>query len=154
MKLTQLKTMLLISFLPTLVYAHNLNEEIPQKKTTVYQNEDTSLRFHAQWKVDPATEKRICKTYGPDRIDFDKMGHPHPHGLSPGQRKRWERLYTLCMSDGCYYCDADEGSCELGTCGLNNEHCKPYLGREGQPVCGKECADYAFKSILICNDLS
>lgn len=154
MKLIQLKTLLLISFSPTLVYAETFLK-LPHKTTlAVYQDEDVSLRFHAQWKVDEVTQRKLRKAYGARRIKFDEQGHPLPQGLSSSERKRWERLYTLCMSDGCYYCDADEGSCELGTCGSQNEHCKPYLGQNGQPICGAECADYAFKSILICNDPS
>lgn len=115
--------------------------------------EDVAMRFHAQWNVDEGTQQRIQEAYG--GIDFDKEGQPLlPEGLGSVEMKRWERLYKLCMSDGCYYCDANEGSCELGTCGINNENCKPYIGRDGQPICGAACADFAFSSILLCSGRS
>lgn len=152
MKSTILTKIVLITLCSGLVYAHKGSD--PQTINAVYKNDDVSLRFHAQWVVDERTQKRLHDTYGVMRIRFDKNGRPIPHGLSPAQVKRWERLYKLCMSDGCYYCDASEGSCELGTCGMNNEHCKPHIAYDGQPICGNVCADYAFTSILICNDLS
>lgn len=154
MKIALLTNVFLLSLGVGLGYADTPSSAFPQKINAIYSNEDVSLRFHAQWTVDERTREKIQKTYGGMRIDFDRKGHPIPHGLTPEQIKRWNRLYMLCMSDGCYYCDADEGSCELGTCGPRNESCSPYTGPDGHPICGKVCADYAFKSILICNDPS
>jgi hypothetical protein len=107
----------------------------------VYTNQDVTMRYHAQWTIDEAAQKKRPQHF---EVRFDSKGHPVPEGLSPFQQKRWETFYKLCMGDGCYYCDAMEGSCESNTCGDNNEYCKPYLGANGQPVCGKVCADYAF----------
>lgn len=154
MKIALLTNIFLLSLGLGLGHASTSSSISPQKIHAVYNNEDISLRFHAQWIVDERTREKIQKTYGAMRVDFDRKGRPIPHGLTPAQTKRWKRLYTLCMSDGCYYCDAGEGSCELGTCGPRNEFCTPYTGQDGQPICGKVCADYAFKSILICNDPS
>lgn len=154
MKYTLLENVLLMCLWPSLALAQNLSESAPQIANTVYESEDASLRFHGQWIVDEGTRTKLQKTYGTTRVRFDPKGSPLPHGLSQSQIKRWERLYRLCMSDGCYYCDAGEGSCELGTCGTNNRDCRPYLAGDGQPLCGRECADYAFKSMLTCNDPS
>jgi len=109
---------------------------------------DVSLRFHAQWDVGDEERQRLQEKYGAVRVSFDEGGHAVPVGLLPEHLKRWVRLYELCMRDGCYYCDADEGSCELGTCGPTNAYCKPYMGDEGYPQCGIACADYAFTSVL------
>lgn len=154
MKLTYFTKVFLLSLWSGLVFCSALSGSTPQKTNAIYKNEDVSLRFHAQWNVDAGTREKLHKTYGAKRVKFDQRGHPTPYGLSPSQIKRWERLYKLCMNDGCNYCDADEGSCEFRTCGDNNEHCRPYIGPEGQPICGSVCADYAFKLILTCNDLS
>lgn len=149
MTFTHMITFFLMTVSPILVYAHELT---PRAKNAVYNSEEVSLRFHAQWTVDEETRKKLHEIYGATRIRFDHKGNPILHGLPPVEAKRWERLYKLCMSDGCYYCDAAEGSCELGTCGANNEHCRPHIGQDGRPLCGDECADYAFNSILICSD--
>lgn len=109
---------------------------------------DVSMRFHAQWDVGDQERQRLQKTYGITRVSFDEKGHAIPNGLSPKQLARWMRLYELCMRDGCYYCDANEGSCEFGTCGPKNTDCKPYIGEKGLPQCGGQCADYAFISTL------
>lgn len=115
--------------------------------------EDVTCRFHAQWNVDEGTQQKIQETYG--GVAFDKYGRPLlPRGMNSVVAERWNRLYELCMSDGCYYCDASEGSCEQGTCGPKNEYCRPYLGADGKPKCGRACADYAFRSILPCSDRS
>jgi len=151
MKYILLTTVFVVSLSSSLVHAHTV---ALQKTNAVYKSEDVSLRFHAQWTVDEGTQKKLHETYGLKRISFDQRGRPVPCGLSPTEATRWKRLYNLCMSDGCYYCDAPEGSCELGTCGVQNSYCKPYVGKDGQPLCGRECADYAFTSILICSDLS
>ncbi len=108
---------------------------------------EVSLRFHAQWDLAERDHQKVLETYGPYRVHFEQ-GHAIPYGLLPEQRPRWKRLYELCMCDGCYYCDASEGSCEIGTCGLNNSSCKPHMEREGVPRCGLQCADYAFMSVL------
>lgn len=110
---------------------------------------DVSLRFHAQWNVGDKARQKLVKKYGLSRVSFDRKGHAIPHGLSKETLQRWKRLYEQCMRDGCYYCDAEEGSCETGTCGPKNALCKPYMETEGQPKCGHECADYAFNSTLI-----
>ncbi|MBS0272455.1 MAG: hypothetical protein JSR85_07410 [Proteobacteria bacterium] len=119
--------------------------------TFVYAEElpDVSLRFHAQWDVGERGRERLIEKYGVSRVRFDPSGQAIPSGLSPEQLPRWMRLYELCMRDGCYYCDANEGSCESGTCGPRNASCKPYLGPDGFPKCGIQCADYAFTSTLI-----
>ncbi|MBA3813954.1 MAG: hypothetical protein H0X26_05635 [Alphaproteobacteria bacterium] len=127
----------------------------PQAITSINKSDDVSYRFHAQWNVDEGTRKKIEKAYGDKRIRFDQHGHPIAQGLSKAEVVRWERLYKLCMSDGCLYCDHDDvGSCESLTCGPNNAHCKPHLGHDGRPLCGEVCADYAFKSLLTYNDPS
>lgn len=154
MRFTYLIKLFLLGLCSSFAFYNGLSATIPHKKNAVYQNEDISLRFHAQWNIDENTQKKLCKAYGVKRIRFDTRGHPLPQGLSPKQIERWERLYTQCMYDGCLYCDAPEGSCESRTCGVNNADCKPYTGSDGQPLCGRVCADYAFKAILICNDLS
>jgi len=110
---------------------------------------DIFLRHHAQWVVGTREQQTLLEKYGLSRVSFDEKGQAMPHGLSPKQMTRWKRLYELCMRDGCTYCDAEDGSCETGTCGPQNAHCKPYLGSEGRPKCGAECADYAFMSTLI-----
>lgn len=110
---------------------------------------DVSLRFHSQWKIGEREQRALQKKYGSSRVSFDGEGHATPNGLTPAQAKRWKRLYELCMSDGCYFCDSPEGSCENHTCGPKNAYCKPYLEVGGVPKCGKECADYAFTSTLI-----
>ena len=110
---------------------------------------EVSLRFHAQWKIGEREQLALQQKYGYSRVSFDAEGHATPYGLTPDQVKRWKRLYELCMSDGCYFCDLPEGSCENHTCGPQNAFCKPYLGVGGRPECGEECADYAFTSSLI-----
>ncbi|MBL8676315.1 MAG: hypothetical protein JNJ47_02650, partial [Alphaproteobacteria bacterium] len=76
---------------------------------------DVSLRFYAQWDVGERARQRLNNIFGPQRVSFDPKGNVTPYHLPSNQIKRWIRLYELCMSDGCYYCDADEGSCETGT---------------------------------------
>jgi hypothetical protein len=124
-------------FLPIFLNAA-YGEEIP----------DVSLRFYAQWDVGEKARQRLDNTFGPQRVSFDAKGKVTPHNLPSNQIKRWRRLYELCMSDGCYYCDANEGSCETGTCGPKNAQCKPYLNSQGLPKCGSQCADYAFTATL------
>lgn len=110
---------------------------------------DVCMRHYAQWKVGNQAQQKVLEKYGFSRISFDQKGRAIPTGLSSKQLPRWERLYESCMRDGCYYCDAEEGSCEAGTCGPKNAFCKPYPGSDGYPQCGLECADYAFLSLLI-----
>jgi hypothetical protein len=109
---------------------------------------EVSLRFSAQWQISQSEKNAINKIYGPSRINFDPQGNPSPQGLAPHCVNRWHRLYKLCMCDGCYYCDASEGSCETGTCGPNNSYCKPYMDDQGNPKCGSTCSDYAFAATL------
>ena len=110
---------------------------------------DVSLRFHSQWELGPHEQQKLLEKYGVYRVSFDQKGQATPHGLSPELMSRWKSFYELCMRDGCYYCDADVGSCETGTCGPENAYCKPYMRSDGLPACGVECADYAFISTLI-----
>ena len=110
--------------------------------------DDVSLRFYAQWEVGDEEQQKLLEKYGAFRVRFDPVGHAIPQGLSPELMQRWKSFYELCMRDGCYYCDADIGSCEAGTCGPKNAYCRPYMGSEGLPKCGIECADYAFFSTL------
>ncbi len=109
---------------------------------------DISLRFYAQWDVGERARQKLDNTFGPQRVSFDIKGKVTPHNLPSDQIKRWMRLYELCMSDGCYYCDADEGTCETGTCGHKNASCKPHMNSQGLPKCGSQCADYAFIATL------
>lgn len=109
---------------------------------------DVSLRFYAQWDVGDRGRQRLTEKYGVHRVLFDARGHATPQNFPPQQLRRWRRLYELCMSDGCYYCDDDEGSCETGTCGPKNAHCRPYMDGTGTPQCGVQCADYALTSTL------
>jgi hypothetical protein len=110
--------------------------------------EDVSLRYYAQWDVGERERQKLLEKYGASRVSFDQEGRAMPQGLPPQQLERWHSFYELCMRDGCYFCDADIGSCETGTCGPENAYCKPYIGSEGLPKCGVECADYAFAAIL------
>lgn len=112
-------------------------------------NQDVSLRFHAQWKVGEKDRERLKEKFGLTPVKFDPQGHAIPINLPKEKRKQWERIYELCMRDGCYYCDAPEGSCEEGTCGPKNSFCKPYTTSDGKPKCGQECAEYAFTSTLL-----
>jgi hypothetical protein len=149
---TALPKAILIGLTSNLIYVHAV---FSQPTETICPNEDVTLRFHAQWNVDEKAQRKLRETYGSQRLTFDLQGRPVLHGLTPEQVKRWERLYKLCMSDGCFYCDSDEGgSCESGTCGANNELCRPHLGYDGRPICGQVCADFAFNSILTCSDRS
>ena len=134
MKYQVLRGLLLLPIFLSAAYG----EEIP----------DISLRFYAQWDVGEKARQRLDNTFGPQRVSFDGKGKVTPHNLPSNQIKRWKRLYELCMSDGCTYCDANEGSCETGTCGPKNTLCKPYLNSKGLPKCGLQCADYAFISTL------
>ncbi len=109
---------------------------------------DVSMRFHSQWELGPQDQQKLLKKYGVYRVSFDEKGQAIPHGIPPELISRWKCFYEICMRDGCYYCDTDVGSCETGTCGPENGLCKPYMGSEGLPVCGVECADYAFISTL------
>ncbi len=110
--------------------------------------EDVTLRFHAQWEVGDQEQQKLLEKYGTFRVRFDLDGHAMPQSLSPELIQRWKNFYELCMRDGCYYCDADIGSCETGTCGPENAYCRPYVDSEGLPKCGVECADYAFVATL------
>jgi len=132
MKQTLLKGLFLLSFSQTCLYA-----------------DDIPLRFHAQWTVGVTERHNLDQKYGMTRVKFDQQGHAFPSGLNPNQQSRWMKLYELCMLDGCYYCDAGEGSCETGTCGPKNASCKPFMDKEGHPQCGEECADFAFNSSQI-----
>lgn len=134
MKGQVLRRLLLLPIFLSAVYG----EEIP----------DVSLRFYAQWDVGDRERQKLTDIYGVQRVSFDAKGKVTPHNLPSNQIKRWMRLYELCMSDGCYYCDANEGSCETGTCGPKNIHCKPYVNSQGLPKCGSQCADYAFIATL------
>jgi hypothetical protein len=105
---------------------------------------DVALRYHEQWKVEKQELAKVEAKYGVRRINFDSRGSPQPKGLTTNQEQRWQRLYSNCMLDGCFFCDAPMGSCETGTCGPRNASCKPFLDKSGHPHCGKVCADYAF----------
>jgi len=109
---------------------------------------DVSLRYYAQWDIGERARQRLQEKYGTSRVHFDDNGQAFPSGIPIAMIARWKRFYELCMRDGCYYCDADEGSCETGTCGSKNASCKPIMD-ERTPVCGAQCADYAFISTLI-----
>lgn len=109
---------------------------------------DVTLRYHTQWQLNGPQKALLSHRYGAIRVSFDPQGHASPQNLPPPLLERWKRLYEFCMRDGCYFCDADEGSCETGTCGISNRDCKPYMTGEGVPQCGNQCADYAFMSTL------
>src|SRR3990167_35236 len=125
-------------FLSIFCLGSALAEEIPE----------ISLRFYAQWDVGETDRQKLTEAYGVHRVSFDEQGHARPQNIETSQINRWRRLYELCMSDGCYYFDSGEGSCETGTCGPKNVHCKPYKNSQGIPRCGAQCADYAFMSTL------
>lgn len=144
MKCTQLPIVFLLILFSSRIHAHNISES--NTTNAIYEaNQDISWRYHAQWSVDEETQKKVHKTYG--SIRFDEKGNPILPGLSAEEKEYWLMHFNHCMGDGCYYCDAGEGSCELQTCGENNEHCKPYLNKDGQPACGSECADYALMQL-------
>lgn len=108
--------------------------------------EKTCFRFHDQWKTAEQSKKNLQKKYNTARIHFDERGEVLADKLSTFTKARFLRLYTQCMQDGCLFCDANEGSCEAGTCGPQNCHCKPYM-QEGRPLCGEECAFYALNQL-------
>jgi hypothetical protein len=110
--------------------------------------EDVTLRYHTQWEVGDLERQILSEKYGESRVAFDHDGKAAPQSLSPELMDRWKNFYELCMRDGCYFCDFDIGSCETGTCGPDNSYCRPYMGSEGLPKCGVECADYAFMATL------
>lgn len=114
----------------------------------IYPASEVSLRFGAQWEISQVDKHALEQRYGVTRVSFDLQGRPIPKGISPKVVQRWYRLYNLCMSDGCYYCDAPEGSCESGTCGPSNSLCKPHMDGQGCPKCGHVCSDYAFTATL------
>ncbi len=109
---------------------------------------DVTLRNTTQWEIQEYEKSVLKERYGLERVNFDVQGHALPYNLPPHMIERWGRLYEVCMRDGCYFCDADEGSCETGTCGDSNRDCKPYMTVNGIPQCGYECADFAFISTL------
>ena len=138
--------------------AHEISKENPviypnseassKENPVIYPSSDVSLRFGAQWEISQGEKKILEQTYGATRVSFDLQGRPIPKGIAPNDVQRWYRLYNLCMNDGCYYCDAAEGSCETGTCGPNNSLCKPHMDGQGCPKCGQVCADYAHTATL------
>lgn len=109
---------------------------------------DVTLRHHDQWTIAEKDQKILIQKFGPIRVVFDSSGNARPLNLPVSLIKRWEKLYEICMRDGCYLCDNDVGSCETGTCGPSNKYCKPYLNVNGIPECGKQCADYASMGVL------
>lgn len=134
MKYTKLITLFLLSLSSPITPAHTTS--LP---------DDVPLRYHAQWTVDEATQKKIHEAYG--IIRFDPKGHPILTKLTKAEKKYWEMHFKHCMGDGCYYCDSAEGSCESRTCGQDNKDCKARLDGDGQPICGNECANYALKQL-------
>lgn len=104
------------------------------------------FRFYDQWKVGDQDRTRLHQKYGVLCVHFDEKGKVLTDGVAPSLEARFTRFYNQCMRDGCLFCDADEGSCELGTCGLKNADCKPYM-REGRPLCGEDCAYYALNQL-------
>ncbi len=104
------------------------------------------FRFYDQWKVGDQDRTKLQQKYGVLCFRFDKNGELLSEAISPSLKPRFVRLYTQCMRDGCVFCDANEGSCELGTCGVHNADCKPYM-REGRPLCGEDCAYYALNQL-------
>lgn len=104
------------------------------------------FRFYEQWKVGDQDRKKLQQKYGVVCIHFDNKGDVLTEGVSSSLKARFLRFYNQCMRDGCLFCDANEGSCELGTCGVRNADCKPYM-RDGRPLCGEECAYYALKQL-------
>jgi hypothetical protein len=104
------------------------------------------FRFYDQWKVAEKDKRDLQKKYGFVCLLFDKEGTVLIKGLSPRIKARFFNLYNQCMKDGCMFCDAGEGSCEEGTCGLNNASCKPYMENE-RPLCGEECGYYALRQL-------
>lgn len=119
---------------------------IPQAKADKIS--DVTLRNYDQWSLKERDQKLLYQKFGPIRVVFDSLGNARPLNLPANLIKRWEKLYEICMRDGCYLCDNDVGSCETGTCGPANKHCKPYLNADGVPECGKQCADYASMGVL------
>lgn len=106
----------------------------------------TCFRFRTQWKVSAHDKKLILKKYGTACFSFDKRGRLILKGFPASLAIRVRNLYNQCMKDGCVFCDAGDGSCEQGNCGLNNSSCKPYM-KKGRPVCGEDCIYYALHQI-------
>ena len=104
------------------------------------------FRFYDQWKVGDQDRTKLQQKYGVMCIHFDTKGTILADGVSPSLKSRFISFYNQCMKDGCLFCDANEGSCELGTCGVRNVDCKPYM-REGRPLCGEDCAYYALNQL-------
>ena len=104
------------------------------------------FRFYDQWKVTEKDKRDLQKKYGFVCLLFNKEGSILIKGLSPAAKSRFINLYNQCMKDGCMFCDAEEGSCEEGTCGPDNAFCKPYM-EDGRPLCGEECGYYALRQL-------
>ncbi len=104
------------------------------------------FRFYDQWKVGDQDRTRLQAKYGVMCVHFDEKGKILADRVTPSLKSRFIGFYNQCMKDGCLFCDADEGSCELGTCGVKNADCKPYM-REGRPLCGEDCGYYALNQL-------
>ncbi len=104
------------------------------------------FRFYDQWKVGDQEKTFLKNKYGIICLRFNEKGDVLTEGLSSANKARLVRFYKQCMQDGCLFCDASEGYCETGTCGVNNRDCKPFM-LEGRPLCGEECAYYALNQL-------
>lgn len=108
--------------------------------------EGTCFRFYKQWKVDDQDKQKLQKKYNLVLLHFNERGQVIMEKLPSSLQTRFDCLYRQCMQDGCLFCDANEGSCEAGTCGPHNSNCKPYMGENG-PLCGEGCVYYALNQL-------
>lgn len=108
--------------------------------------EEVCFRFYHQWEISAQDKQKLQKKYKLVRLRFNERGQAIIEKLPSPIQARFECLYRQCMQDGCLFCDADEGSCETGTCGPHNSKCKPYMGENG-PLCGEGCVYYALNQL-------
>ncbi len=108
--------------------------------------EEVCFRFYRQWEVKKQDKQKLQKKYNLVRLRFNEKGQVIMEKLPIPIQARFDCFYRQCMQDGCLFCDADEGSCETGTCGPHNSNCKPYMGENG-PLCGEGCVYYALNQL-------
>jgi len=104
------------------------------------------FRFEKQWKINEQDKQKLQKKYNLVLLRFNEKGQAIIEKLPMSIHARFDCLYKQCMQDGCLFCDANEGSCEAGTCGPHNADCKPYMGENG-PLCGEGCVYYALNQL-------
>lgn len=112
-----------------------------------YSFSKSTPRAHSLWDV----EGSECSPLPLRNVSFQR-GELRLGGvqLSTMERKSVRRFYKQCMSDGGMYCDNASGSCEQGTCGPENNMCKPRMNSRERnvPTYGRQCVEYALTKVL------